>query len=267
MTSRRVFRWLVLGVMIVFYAVPMLSMARFAFQRVPVILLTWDTLFSRWTIEPLVDAVTSREFRRSAFMTVRIALLTAIVTLLVLMPVLVRARLAGRRMRRVVELSAIIPFVVPAIALVVGVSGIYREWTPWLLRSEYSLVPLYFVTALPFAYRTLDNGLAAIDLRTLLEAAQSLGQRHSGAVVRVILPNMWASVSTTFFLVCTVVLGEFTIASLLLKNTLPLYLAYAQGQDPQGAFGIGLLLTLVSAIFLAVSARLSGRLVGTGVVR
>lgn len=241
-------------------------MARFAFQRVPVALLTWDTVFSRWTIDPLLDAVTSREFRRSALATARIAVLTALATLVILVPVLVRARLGARRVRRLIEVSAIVPFVVPAIALVVGVSGLYREWTPWLLRSEYSLVPLYFVTALPFAYRTLDNGLASVDLRTLIEAALSLGQKHSGAVMRVVLPNVWASVSTTFFLVCTVVLGEFTIASLLLKNTLPLYLAYAQGQDPQGAFGIGLLLTGLSAVFLAVSARISGRLVGAGVI-
>lgn len=73
-----------------------------------------------------------------------------------------------------------------------------------------------------------------------------------------IAPNIRGSIATASFLALTVVLGEFTIASLLLKNTLPLYLAYAQGQNPQGAFAVGLSLTALSAVFIALANRFGG---------
>jgi hypothetical protein len=53
------------------------------------------------------------------------------------------------------------------------------------------------------------------------------------------------------------VLGEFTIASLLLKFTLPAYMAEAQGNNPQGSFTVGLLLLVVSASLLGVVNRVT----------
>ena len=43
---------------------------------------------------------------------------------------------------------------------------------------------------LPFAYRALDAGLEAIDVKTLAEAARTLGSSWSGVIWRIVLPNM-----------------------------------------------------------------------------
>jgi putative spermidine/putrescine transport system permease protein len=70
----------------------------------------------------------------------------------------------------------------------------------------------------------------------------------------VLLPNLRTSLINAAFLTITVVLGEFTIASLLLKRTLPMYMAQAQGREPQGALGLGLLiLVLTTILFTLVS--------------
>jgi putative spermidine/putrescine transport system permease protein len=116
-------------------------------------------------------------------------------------------------------------------------------------------VPLYVITALPFTHRTLESGLAALDLRTLVNASRSLGASWWRTIAFVIAPNMRASIATASFLAFTVVLGEFTIASLLLKNTLPLYLSYAQGGNPQGAFALGIVLVVITTVFVAMSNR------------
>jgi putative spermidine/putrescine transport system permease protein len=73
----------------------------------------------------------------------------------------------------------------------------------------------------------------------------------------VILPNLKVGVINASFLTFAVVLGEFTVASLLLKQTLPTYLAISQGQNPQGTFAVGLLLMFVSAGLFAVMNRLT----------
>ena len=253
--------WLVIWVVGLFYLIPMLSMTRFAFQRIPVIKLSFNNVFSKWTIEPLLTTFSDSGFRSSAMLSIWLAIATAVLTLLLLVPTMTIAHLRSARMRRVIEISAVLPFVVPAIALVVGFAGAFRDTIPQLIRSPFGMVPLYVITALPFTHRTLENGLASLDLRTLIDASRSLGASWIRTVLFVIVPNMRASIATASFLALTVVLGEFTIASLLLKNTLPLYLAYAQGQNPQGSFAVGLVLVVLSAGFVTAANRFGKRVV------
>jgi putative spermidine/putrescine transport system permease protein len=73
---------------------------------------------------------------------------------------------------------------------------------------------------LPYSYRALDAGLAAIDVKTLSEAARSLGASWATVLWRVVLPNLRSAVLSSAFLCVALVLGEFTIASLLNRQNL-----------------------------------------------
>ncbi len=55
------------------------------------------------------------------------------------------------------------------------------------------LVAAYVILALPYMYRAVDTGLGAIDVRTLTEAAQSLGAGWPTILLRVIFPNLRSS--------------------------------------------------------------------------
>jgi putative spermidine/putrescine transport system permease protein len=255
MKSRTGIWWVVVALAGVFYALPMIAMARFAFQRIPVIKLSWGNVLDKWTIAPLLDTFANPDFRRSALLSLGLAAATALLTVLLLVPTMTFAHLRSLRMRKLIEVSAVLPFVVPAIALVVGFAGAFRDVAPIFVRNSYGMVPLLVIVALPFTHRTIENGLASLDLRTLVDASRSLGAGWNRTIWTVIAPNIRGSIATACFLAVTVVIGEFTIASLLLKNTLPLYLAYAQGQNPQGAFGVGLALTALSVLLIASANR------------
>ncbi len=77
------------------------------------------------------------------------------------------------------------------------------------------LVAAYVVLALPYMYRAVDTGLAAIDVRTLTEAAQSLGAGWGAILLQIIFPNLRSSLLSGAFLTLATVVGEFTIASFL----------------------------------------------------
>lgn len=65
---------------------------------------------------------------------------------------------------------------------------------------------------------------------------------------------------TTAFLSIAVVLGEYAIAGLLLKPTLPTYMVEAQGQQPQGAMAVALLLLAgTSALFALIGLTTNNR--------
>jgi putative spermidine/putrescine transport system permease protein len=74
-------------------------------------------------------------------------------------------------------------------------------------------------------YRAVDTGLAAIDVRSLTEAAQSLGAGWPRIILRVIMPNLRVALVSGAFLTLAIVVGEFTIASFLARPAFGPYLS------------------------------------------
>jgi putative spermidine/putrescine transport system permease protein len=244
----------------VYFLLPLLAMARFAFQRVPMVRFNFSTLFDRWTFDSLSNAFSDPLFKPALMLSLKLSIGTVLVALGILLPTALWVHLRIPRARPLVEILTVLPYVVPPIALVVGVAGTFRESAPWFLSSELSLIPFYAVLAMPFTYRALDAGIRAIDLRTLVDASRSLGGGWLTTLFRVLIPNLTSAILGSAFLTATVVLGEFTIASLLLKRTLPTYLVLYQNQEPQGGMALALVVflaqtALLLALFLAVTRR------------
>lgn len=263
MTRRtRLWPWVVVASCFVFFVAPMLAMARFALQRVPMSLLGRETLFSRWTLDGVIETLTDEKFQPAALLSLRLAVITSVVVNLLLVPTIIALHWRLRHWRTVAETVSLLPYVVPPIALVVGVTGAFKESIPWLVSSNYGLVPFYVIICLPFSYRALDVGVAALDLRTLIDASRSLGATWLVTLWRVLLPNMRVALLTSVFLSLAVVVGEYAVSSLLLKRTLPLYMVEAQGQNPQGAMAVSLLLLVLTTLIFAVLGRSQRRMAG-----
>src|ERR671927_1670683 len=181
--------------------------------------------------------------------------------------VLVELRL--RRLRTTVELLTLLPLVLPPIALVVGVRSVL-EWAPdYFLNSPLAsaffalqepglpwiLVLVYGVLALPFVYRALDAGVRGIDLRTLTEAARNLGASWPRVLISVVLPVLRTSVLNAAFLTVALVLGEFTIASILGFETFPMWILRISGSQARLSVAVSVLSLLITwALLLIISA-------------
>ena len=70
---------------------------------------------------------------------------------------------------------------------------------------------------MPYMYRSIDIGLRSIDVRTLTEAAQSLGAGWGTILFRIIIPNIRAAILNGAFLSFAIVIGEFILARYLLN--------------------------------------------------
>jgi putative spermidine/putrescine transport system permease protein len=147
----------------------------------------------------------------------------------------------------------LLPYVIPSIALIAGVLPL-KPYAPWFLNSNVSLIPFYVVLALPFSYRSLDTGVSAIQLKTLVDASRSLGAGWLFTLVKVIIPNLRTAILSCAFLTVAVVLGEYTIARVLLKQTFPAFLEQFQDREPQGGMGLALAsMVLTTALFALLS--------------
>ncbi|MCE5206798.1 MAG: ABC transporter permease subunit [Smithella sp.] len=148
-----------------------------------------------------------------------IAVFTIIFSILLVVPTAYWIRLRLPQLRVMVEFISMLSFVIPAIVLVFGLIRVFSG-PPFFLTNTYFgtdalLVAAYVVLALPFVFRAVDTGLAAIDVRSLTEAAQSLGAGWGTIMFKVIFPNLRVAILSSVFLTLATVIGEYTIASFL----------------------------------------------------
>ena len=120
---------------------------------------------------------------------------------------------------------------------------------------------VYVVLVLPFAYRSLATGLAAIDLVTLAEAGRSLGCSWLGVIWRIVVPNIMGAIMSAALISVALVLGEFTISSLLNFETLQVVINLLGKRDASIAVAVSLaaLLLATALLFLLSFVDQSGR--------
>jgi len=151
-----------------------------------------------------------------------VGVITIIVSLAIIVPTAYWVRLKVPRMRPVVEFVTLMPFVLPPVVMVFGLIRVYSSKPLVLTGSNFGsdilLVCAYVILSFPYMYRAVDTGLAAIDARTLTEAAQSLGSGWARIILRVIFPNIRTALLSGAFLTLAIVIGEYTIANFLART-------------------------------------------------
>ncbi|GID28161.1 ABC transporter permease [Paractinoplanes brasiliensis] len=248
---QRVFRWAVLLALGVFFVLPFVAMIEFSTRDPETwpLLVDWPALRERYPAlaEGIVNSLLQAAF-------------TAVLMLLLLVPTAVWVRLRLPRLRRLIEFICLLPLTIPAIVLVVGLAPVYAWVTYFLGGSSLTLVFAYTVLVLPFAYRAVDVGLSAIDVRTLAEAARSLGAGWGTVMWRVVLPNIRSAVLSAAFLTVALVLGEFTIASLLNRTNLQVAINLLGKSSATMSVAVSLIALLLAFVLLLLLSLLGGRL-------
>ena len=249
----RVARVVILAVVGLVFALPILAMIEFTFRAG----LSGGHTLDHWT--GLFSEDAARTYR-GLFQAIGNSFILAIVTVgivvVILLPTMILVHLQFPRLRRVLEFICIIPITVPAIVLVVGLAPVYSIVVKVLGGATWTLAFAYGITVLPYAYRAIQANLDAVDIRTLSEAARTLSAGWLRVMWFVLLPNLRRGVLAAAFISVAVVLGEFTIASILNRRNLQTALLQVSQSDPWVATIFALLALLLAFVLLLSIGRL-----------
>lgn len=208
--------WFIIGGL--YFVLPLLATFEFS--------LSWDPEIP---LKAYQRAFEDNDFWETFIYSNVLALATIIVSVILIVPTAYWIRLRLPEARRLVEFITLMPFVVPAIILVFGLIRIYsapitlpftdirlmQPLTNFKAGTNILIVAGYMVLAMPYMYRSVDTGMRTVDIRTLTEAAQSLGANWYTIITRVILPNIRSALLSGALLTFAIVVGEVTLASFL----------------------------------------------------
>jgi len=245
-------RWrvVVLGLALVYFLVPLLSAAEFSLR----------TPGGGYGPANWLAVVRDPVLLTALATSLQIAVVTAVLVLALVVPTAVWVRLQLPGLAGALESATILPIIIPPVVMAAGIAFVQANLGGPVFRTLFAssttaLTPFYVILAVPFAYRAVDNGLAAIPLRTLVEAARNLGAGTATALLRVVLPSIRSAVLGAAFLTLALVLGEIVIARILLyTDTFPVAIVEVGRSQAGVAVALSLASLLVTwVLLLAVS--------------
>jgi putative spermidine/putrescine transport system permease protein len=255
--SQRIFRWAIVTLVLLFFAVPILSLLDSSSR-----LRGGGRDWSAWG--PIVQVGTSPDpssqlIREGLVNSLLLVVATLVLMLLLLIPTMIWIRLRVPYLRRVMEFICLLPLTIPAIVLVVGLGPVYRRVADLLGTGSVWLCFIYAILVLPFAYRALDAGLDGIEVRTLSEAARSLGASWGTVMFRIVLPNIRTAVVSASFISLALVLGEYTVASLLARRNLQTAIFLVGQNNVKTASALALVALALGFVLLFLLSLVSSR--------
>jgi putative spermidine/putrescine transport system permease protein len=234
-----IWRFSAVVVAALYFLVPLFAMAVYSF---------WAGGNS-YDFSAYIKIINDPQFRQTFALSAQLALETIVISLVLVVPAAFWVNLRAPGLRNLINMLSTLSFVIPPIVLVSGLTTFYKG-PVWFISTPQFLVAGYVVLALPYTYRTLDTGMRSLDLQTLSEAAQSLGANWLTILWKVVLPNIRSAVLGATLLTLAIVLGEFTLANVLLFNTFAVYINYI-GQT-QGTPAAALSLLSLAITWLAM---------------
>lgn len=218
-TGSKVLAWLIMIGALLYFFTPLVATGEVAFRAIG----------DAFSLEAFRRAFADPEFLRTFGESVINAVAAIVVSLLVIVPTAYWVTLKVPRLRPVIEFITLLPFVIPAVVLVFGLIRMYSR-PPLAILGSYGstrivMICAYAALSFPYMYRSVDNGLRAINVLTLTEAAQSLGASWPTIVWRVIFPNLRIALLSGALLTFAIVMGELTVALFLGQHTFGPFLA------------------------------------------
>jgi putative spermidine/putrescine transport system permease protein len=255
-------RWIIFAAALIYFVGPLI--AAFKYSLID--------QHGHYNFHNYAQIVSNSAVRSSLYISLEIAIIAAVFVVVLMLPTVVLVRLRLPRFTTVLEGVTILPIVIPPVVIAAGMEEMQGHAPHWVVSALFNhpltgLTPFYVILALPFTYRALDNGLRAIDLRTLTDASRSLGASWLLTLARVVLPNVLTAVLGAMFLTIALCLGEVVISTLMLYTTLPVEMIAISKSSAGVSVAISLLALIFTFVLLFVLSTLAGHRRGSATVR
>lgn len=159
---------------------------------------------------------------------ITMAVITIVMSVSIFVPTVYWMYLKVPQAKPVLDIITILPFVIPGIVLVFGLirtfSGPPFQLTETTFKTDILIVAGYIIVSMPYMYRAVDVGMRSIDVRTLTEAAQSLGSNWFRVLTDVIVPNLRLAILSGALICFATVMGELILSDFLVRPALGPYM-------------------------------------------
>ena len=166
------------------------------------------------------------------------------------------------KLEKYVQIICMIPYTIQGVILSVSILSLYVGSPTFLSNRLLMLMGAYCVVILPYIYQGIRNGMRAVHMPTLIEAAEMLGASKLYAFFRVVVPNILSAIIISSLLAVGIIFGDYVLIRNLAGTSAPnmqIYLYQTMKHDSTMASAVFVIIMLTTFIITLLVLLLQSR--------
>lgn len=167
-------------------------------------------------------------------------LMTGIIFIL-LVPTMIWINLYFPRWDKALQKIVLLPYAIPGVILV---TALLRTYSKSSLPMFLVLLGALFISMLPVVYLGISNQMRLVNMKELVEAAETLGSPMFQIIRYVLIPNLKVGTTLVSLMVFSSVFGEYMLTNLLIGGrfeTLRIYMLRRMNENGHVASAVMIL--------------------------
>lgn len=205
-----------------------------------------DDFTLQWFVQLLGDGAFLGAVGRSLLL----ATLMTMIVFIVLVPTMIWIHLYFPRWDQALQKIVLLPYAIPGVILV---TALLRTYSKSNIPMFFVLLGALFISMLPIVYLGISNQMKLVNMKELVEAAETLGVPMFPIIRSVLIPNLKVGTTLVSLMVFSSVFGEYMLTNLLIGGrfeTLRIYMLRRMNENGHVASAVMILYFL----FLLVTA-------------
>lgn len=228
------------------------------------------SLFEDWTgivphgftLQNYQKIFTDPAFLRAMYQTVLVCVVPIVITIFVTLLALFAVTVYFPRLEKYVQVLCMIPYTIQGVILSVSILILYSRNQTVLSERMVMLTGAYCIIILPHIYNGIRNGMRAVNMNMLLEAAEMLGESKLKAFFKVIVPNIITGITVSSLLAVGLLFGDYVIIRNLSStnvNNMQKFLYQAMKRSSTEASAVFVVIMMITFTVTAVVLTLQSR--------
>ncbi len=237
---------------------------------IPLVVSIIYSMFSNWTgivpkgftLQTYATLFQDHEFLASLGRTILIAIAPIALTIVLVLLALFVTVIYFPRLEKYVQIICMIPYTIQGVILSVSILSLYVANPTFLSNRIIMLIGAYCIIILPYIYQGIRNGMRAVNMPVLLEAAEMLGASRIYAFFRVIVPNILSAIVVSSLLAVGIIFGDYVLVRNLASSAWPnvqIYLYQAMKSDSMKSSAVFVVIMAVTFLIAAIVLYLQSR--------
>ena len=228
---------------------------------IPLVISIIYSVFHKWTgvipegftLHNYVDLFMDSNFLASVGRSIAMSIIPIIVTI-VLLALFVTA-IYFPKLEKYVQIICMIPYTIQGVILSVSILSLYVGSSSILSNRLVMLMGAYCIVILPYIYQGIRNGMRAVNMPTLIEAAEMLGASKIYAFFRVVVPNILSAIIVSSLLAVGIIFGDYVLIRNLAGTSAPnmqIFLYQTMKSDSTKASAVFVVIMFVTFVITAI---------------
>lgn len=228
------------------------------------------SLFQKWTeiipeqfsLKSYVTILRDQAFLLCILRTLAACVIPIMITTCIILLAMFVTTVYFPSLDKYVQIICMIPYTIQGVILSVSILSAYIRAGRFLGNRLVMLFGAYSVIIMPYIYQGIKNGMSAVNVRILTEAAEMLGATKIYAFFRIVVPNIVSSIVVSALLAVGIIFGDYVLVRNLTGTSfqnMQIYLYQTMKSDSTKASAVFVIIMVITFLITAVTLYIKNR--------